>query len=193
MQKGVTGSQYMRASRGFGFLRKLYRTVLHMPPLRLAQVIFQNLVPQRILDINVIMVRSRRLHVTPSKPNNDVGIRWLTPGDVPMLAEVKNEDPRFIESRLSEGHRAVVVEIEGEIVGYNWCVPGTYKIGWLSVALPPKCYFKSDMWVSPEHRGQRLAGRMSDFGLRDYYEKGFRHSFACTDALNSAARSHEKN
>jgi GNAT superfamily N-acetyltransferase len=192
MQKGLAASQHKRAARGHGFLRKVLQTVPHMTLRRLVQVLFQNLVPQCIFDINVSVINKRHLPAAPSNPVDEAGIRWLAPDDVALLATARNENPDYIRGRLEEGHRAVVVEADNEIVGYNWFVPGAYNNGWLTMMLPPKCLFKSDIWIAPAHRGKGLAKKMSDFGIPDYRRQDFEFSFACVDALNKAALGHGK-
>ncbi len=121
------------------------------------------------------------------------GLRWATAADVECL-ETLGHRSQDVQTRLIQGDRVVIREIDGQVIGWVWFTQAnpTYD-GWLQFQLADNEYWIYDVFVSPVHRGEEISNQMGDFGRIELAKQGIINMAGVTNTLNHPAlRSSEK-
>ena len=95
---------------------------------------------------------------------------------------------------MNRGGRAAIREKGDQVIGCIWFEPeATAYDGWLQIRLSNTDWWISDVFVSPDHRGEGIANQLGDFGRMELAMHGITNLVTVTNAVNyPALRSSEK-
>ena len=103
-------------------LRRVGRKVREAGPAYTGALLLYRLLPARHAAMCRLVVMTvptdRQLaEARPLEPGEIV--RWAGPGDVDAL-DAMGQSRALVEARWARGHRASVLEVDGELIGYTW-------------------------------------------------------------------------
>jgi GNAT superfamily N-acetyltransferase len=120
-------------------------------------------------------------------------MRWLGPEDVGEIARItaRKTDTTYLLARLDSA-RCMGAFLDGSLVGVSWAstvqLPIPYTRNQALFRLAPDELYLFDMYVSPEHRGLRLAGRLRSRLYREFMAEGRTRRYSVTLAFNRSSR-----
>jgi hypothetical protein len=159
----------------------------HVRFLWAVQGVFEQVCPPWLFSVGNVVVFEVDLQTGPRVPEEAPEIRWATPEDVEMLS-VSGQSPDVMEDRLSRGGAAVYWAHNGELLGYRWY--GTVEHeehDWLRFVLADDEVWGLDSWVSPQHRGRGIIGRIRGLGNSRFAQSGYTRVLCAVDALNRSS------
>lgn len=123
-------------------------------------------------------------------------LRPLTPADAPAISAVtrlktQGNSTAALAARMARA-KCIGAFIDGELVGYTWMgfdglpIPASGR-RWLFMLSPEETVL-FDLYVAPEHRGNRLASLLRDEVTRTLEARGCTRAYTVRLAFNRATR-----
>jgi ribosomal protein S18 acetylase RimI-like enzyme len=159
----------------------------------LVQELLDRLVRHRLIVYPYFVVQEPGSEVPAAAPDERTSFRFLGVDDADEVARVlamRISRPLFLE--LLTRAECLGVFFDGKLAGYTWArldtVPVPEGLGHPVFDLQPDEAYLFDMYVTPAHRGSRLAGSLRQAMQRELAFRGRTCFYSLTLAFNRASR-----
>ena len=96
------------------------------------------------------------------------------------------------KTRLQEGQLALVMRLEGELIGYTWANLRYYDPYQIRTELEPTQAYLRDTYIAKKFRGERMAVLIRQAMCRELLRRGRSEFFSVSDFLNSPAKNFKR-
>ena len=159
-----------------------------MGPVYPAQLVLRRFLPSSIFAANAVVIAEYSVVRTNPPAAGKTRLRWAESCDADLFAETTYSSDS-VRRRLSNGDRCVIAQVDGALGAYSWFVAdGFDQSDWLRVVLPPRAVWGSDLWVSPDFRGQGLHAVITEFTHSEFCSGDVDRILMITDVLNSSSQ-----
>ena len=167
---------------------RMRRKTAEVGPLYALQLIFWEIFPGWLIDLNVWIVTATQMRVSAAQQSHDAGLRWAGKDDVEALIRC-GLDRAKIAAGLEPGCKIAVFERGGRIVAYARYGTAPYEQDdWLRFSLMPHDVYGAGMWVAPDYRGKGIAAQLIAFVWSHFVAAGCRRSLGIINVLNRNSR-----
>ncbi len=141
-------------------------------------------VPQRLFSVNSSYVFEGQPDDWADSDKMDPDMRWATPDDLPLL-DATGLDLQIFRDRFARGAFTAIFVRDGKVISYYCLEDGSHNLhDWLRYRLSPREIWVVDVWVAPEHRGQRIHGRIYALTNRTLVQGHYDRELSTVNALN---------
>ncbi len=167
---------------------RMWRKTTEVGPLYALQLIFWEIFPGWLFDLNVWIVTSTQMRIPAGKQSHDVALRWADEGDVDALIRCGIDRTKLVAG-FERGCKIAVFERGGRILGYaRYGTAPHEQDDWLLFRFMSHDVYGAGMWVAPDCRGQGIAPQLIAFVWSYYVPAGCRRSLGIINGLNRNSR-----
>ena len=167
---------------------RVWRKTVEVGPLYALQLIYWEIFPSWLFDLNVWIVTVKEIQAYSEIRNHDSAIRWADENDMDALTLCGLNRTKIASSFERDG-KIAVLEREGRIIAYaQYGTAAHEQDDWLIFKLKPHDVYGAGVWVAPDHRGQRIAAQLIAFARSHFARAGCQRSIGLINALNQNSR-----
>jgi ribosomal protein S18 acetylase RimI-like enzyme len=167
---------------------RAWRKTLEVGPLYALQLIYWQVVPHWLFDLNVWIVTTTDIRHRIGNAKHNPAIRWANESDIDALTRCGIERAT-ITAAFERGVKIAVFERGGRIVAHARYGTATHEQDdWLLFKVGPHDVYGAGIWVSPDHRGRGIAPQVIPFVWSHFVRAGRGRSLGIINGLNRNSR-----
>lgn len=167
---------------------RIWRKWREVGPLYALQLIYWELIPHWIFDLNAWVVCATDIRRHAANETHDPAIRWATERDTDAIAACGVERDKIVKA-FARGSRIAVLDRDGRVLVHGWYDLAAHEQDdWLTFCLEPDDVMGASIWVQPDQRGGGLAPRVIGFVWSDLAREGYARTIGIINALNRNSR-----
>ena len=139
-----------------GIPARMRRKAMEVGPLYALQLIYWQIVPQWLFDLNVWVVTITDIRSRAGNTDHDPAIRWANECDIDALAQCGLGRAK-ITTAFEKNVKIAIFERDGRIIAHHQYFAAMHEQDdWLLFKVRPDDVAGGTLWVAPDHRGSTI-------------------------------------